>query len=534
MSFVFEYHDVGPPPCGRTGLGSSSSHSYFVNNCPALRLEEWEQGTEGESMAVDLIGLGVLLLYLLIVGILGLKLSGNTGTLEEYYVADRSLGPVILAFTLMATTLSTGAFVGNAGLGTSYGYALVWMGPLQALSVLAMYVFYADQMRNASEYLNAKTFPELFSNRFDSSMLSIIAGLIIVVLMVPYTASILKGGSLVAQQLLEIPYWVAPVALGAFIILYIFNGGYEAVATTDFVQGIILTVGTLLIIVASFIFIGGPQNLSEQLLQDSPQMAQIPGPQGWTSLLGLLGAFSIGLMGQPQILVRFMTGKKEEHKTSAVIASLVALLAGTFFVLLGVLVFAWFGVEGDQAMPQLIREVLPGPIGFIVFVAAIAAARSTVDSLALMAAQAISNDIAINGLGLEASEDQIRKTSQIIVVFLVVLSVAFALRPPALLAELVAYTFSAFAGAFFVTTIALLYWRNMTEWGCASGMIVGLATAAIATEFGTVWGIPPFFAGIIASAVATFTVSVATTNKQDNLFTSQTYSKVPQAPTESD
>ena len=485
-------------------------------------------------MAVDLLGLGVLLLYLLIVGILGLKLSGNADSLEEYYVADRSLGPVVLAFTLMATTLSTGSFVGNAGLGTAYGYALVWMGPLQALSVLAMYIFYADQMRDASEYLSAKTFPELFSNRYDSNMLSIIAGLIIVVLMVPYTASILKGGSLVAQQLLDIPYWVAPVALGVFIILYIFNGGYEAIATTDFVQGIILIVGTILIIVSSFIFIGGPKNLTEQLLQNSPEMVQMPGPQGWTSLLGLLGAFSIGLMGQPQILVRFMTGDKAKHKISAIIASLVALLAGTFFVLLGVLAFAWFGVEGDEAMPQLIREVLPGPIGFIVFVAAIAAARSTVDSLALMAAQAISNDIAIQGLGLEASEDRIHKASQFVVVFLVVVSVAFALRPPTLLAELVAYTFSAFAGAFFSTTIGLLYWKDMTEWGCASGMVAGLSVAVITTEFGTIWSIPPFFAGIIASAVATFIVSVATTKEQDHLFTRQASAKDPQISAEGD
>ena len=469
-------------------------------------------------MAINILGLAVLIGYLIMISVLGLWLSGKAKDLEEFYVADRSLGPVVLAFTLMATTLSTGAFVGNAGLGAAFGYPLVWVGPFQALSVLIMYIYYADQIRDASEYLNAKTFPEMFSKRFDSSMLSIISGTIIVVLMVPYTASILKGGSLLAEQLLGIPYWVAPVALGFFIAVYVFNGGFEAVATTDLVQGIILVIGTLLIIAATFLSIGGPTNLTDDLLQNSPEMVHMPGPQGWTSLLGIIGAFSIGLLGQPQILVRFMTGDKSKHRNSAIIATLVALLAGTFFVLLGVVAFSSYGVTGDQAMPRLINEVLPGPLGFIVFVAAIAAARSTVDSLAFMAAQALSNDITVNGLGIDASPERIHKISKIVVVGLIFLSVAFALRPPELLAQLVAYTFSAFAGGFFSTTLGLLYWKNMTEWGCAAGMVSGVATAIITTEFGTLWGIPSFFMGILVSGIVMVSVSIATNKDTDELF----------------
>jgi SSS family solute:Na+ symporter len=469
-------------------------------------------------MAINILGLGVLISYLALITILGLWLSGKAESLEEFYVADRSLGPAVLALTIMATTLSTGSFVGNAGLGAAYGYALVWMGPLQALSVLIMYIYFADQIRDASEYLDAKTFPEMFSERFDSRSLALISGGIIVVLMVPYTASILKGGSLLAEQLLGIPYWVATVALGGFIALYVFRGGYEAVASTDFVQGIILVVGTIILIAATFISIGGPANLTERLLQQAPEMVQIPGPQGWTSLLGILGAFTIGLMGQPQILVRFMTGEKEKHKFSAIIATLVALLAGTGFVLLGIVAFAYYGTGGDQAMPRLINEIFPGPVGFLLLIAGIAAARSTVDSLAFMAAQAISNDITVNGLGLRISSEKIHTISRIIVVILIFVSVGFALRPPELLARLIAYAFSAFAGAFLSPIIGLLYWKSMTEWGCAAGMISGVATAIITTEFGTLWGIPPFFMGILVSGIVILLVSFPTGEGTDRLF----------------
>lgn len=468
-------------------------------------------------MAINVVGTAVLLVYLAILAIVAMWWTGTSKDLTDFNVAGRTIGPVVLAFTVAATSFSTNTFVGAGGIASSAGYALVWLGPFEAVAVLLMYIIYGDKIRSVSERLDAMTFPQLFSNRFDSPALAIIAGGIITILLVPYTAAILKGGGVLAVTLLDIPYWVAAVGIGVWIALYVGYGGFRTIATTDLIQGVLFTIGLLILIPWAINSAGGMTALTQTVAQEAPAKVQMPGPLGWGGLLGILGVFSIGWWGQPQILFRFMTGERGAHKSSAMWATLVVLFVTTFFPLMGVIAFANYGIVGDQAIPELIWRVLPYPLALLLLVGGIAAARSTVDSIAFMSAQAIGSDIPVDGLGMEIDDEKLHTYSRWLVAGLTLLATVISLNPPEFMFRLVEYVWSAFAGAFIVPTLGLLYWRRLTEVGCASAMVGGTLTAVAWQEAGRPFALHPLYAAIVASLVLLVVVTVLTSKGTDNL-----------------
>ena len=68
--------------------------------------------------------------YLILAAFLGLKLVVSASELrkehrtpEDYFLADRALGPLVLFFTFVATNFSAFFFLGFAGAGYRIGYS---------------------------------------------------------------------------------------------------------------------------------------------------------------------------------------------------------------------------------------------------------------------------------------------------------------------------------------------------------------------------------------------------------------------------
>ena len=62
-----------------------------------------------EVTTLDLVIIGLYLLFMLLVGVWFVKRIKNT---DDYYVAGRTLGPVVLAATVCATIIGGSAMMG--------------------------------------------------------------------------------------------------------------------------------------------------------------------------------------------------------------------------------------------------------------------------------------------------------------------------------------------------------------------------------------------------------------------------------------
>ena len=115
-----------------------------------------------EVTTLDLLVIGAYLLVMLGVGVWFVRRIKNT---DDYYVAGRTLGPVVLAATVCATIIGGSAMMGRAGIAYTTGFkAIATAIPY----MLGMFIFsgYAGRIQQVGETYGIESIPGLFGYRF--------------------------------------------------------------------------------------------------------------------------------------------------------------------------------------------------------------------------------------------------------------------------------------------------------------------------------------------------------------------------------
>ena len=111
-----------------------------------------------EVTTLDLLVIGAYLLVMLGVGVWFVRRIKNT---DDYYVAGRTLGPVVLAATVCATTIGDSAILGRAGTAYPTGFkAIATAIPY----MLGMFISsgYAGRIQQVGETYGMESIPGLF------------------------------------------------------------------------------------------------------------------------------------------------------------------------------------------------------------------------------------------------------------------------------------------------------------------------------------------------------------------------------------
>ena len=286
-------------------------------------------------MTAKLILLIVFFGTMVAVGIYSRK---HVNSVSGFVLGGRSVGPWLTAFAYGTSYFSAVVFVGYAGqFGWKYGISSTWIGLGNALigSLLA-WVVLGRRTRVMTHHLRSSTMPEFFGKRFDSKALKIVASVIVFVFLVPYTASIYNGLSRLFGMAFDVPYAVCVIAMAVFTGVYVIMGGYMATAINDFIQGIIMLFG---IIVVIFSVLNGQGGFTQAVIKLSEIPSDIPvtlnqqgafasffGPDP-LSLLGVVVLTSLGTWGLPQMIHKFYTIKNEKAiKTGTVISTIFAVI----------------------------------------------------------------------------------------------------------------------------------------------------------------------------------------------------------------
>ena len=190
-----------------------------------------------------------------------------------------------------------------------------WIGIGNAIigSLIAWLVL-AKPTRRMTNKLNSTTMPDFFGKRYDSEALKIAASGIVFIFLIPYTASVYNGLSRLFKMAFDIPFWVCIVVMAVLTGVYVILGGYMATAVNDFIQGIIMLVGIVIVILAVLNGKGGfaaaVDSLSKVSDVDIPagSLTSLFGPDP-LNLLGVVILTSLGTWGLPQMVHKFYTIK---------------------------------------------------------------------------------------------------------------------------------------------------------------------------------------------------------------------------------
>jgi len=422
----------------------------------------------------------LVIAYFIILILLGVYAHKRTKkTAEDYFLANRTFGPIILFFTLAATNFSAFTFLGFAenayktGLG-QYGI----MGFGTAIMAIMFFIIGRKVWKLGKEkgYI---TPPELIGDRFNSISLRLIFMIVMVIFTIPYLATQAIGAGMLIEYMTDFSWQIGAIITMLVIMVYVLFGGMRGSGWTDVFQGVIMITALTSAVVFVAISLGGFEAANSAAFTANPELFARPGgneyflPQIWFSFM-LLWIFADPMF--PQIFSRFYTAKDEKSlKMSMIIYPIIVSFLFLFPVLIGV----WAHGAGLQleagketmVLPIMVANYAPTFIFAFVMVGALAALMSTADSQLLSLSTMLSRDLPFKKTRI--SEILIGK---ILIIILSLFAIIFVIggydTKVGIMGTLVKTTFSGLA-VLCPTAIAALYWKRATKYGCIFSIIIG-------------------------------------------------------------
>lgn len=483
-----------------------------------------------------------MVLYLVMTIAVGVAFSRrSSASTSEFYLGGRRLGPLVTAMSAEASDMSSYLLMGLPGLAYIAGVAEVsWTIIGLAVGTYLNFLLVARRLRVYSAHLGSITVPDYFSRRYgdERRVLSLIAALVIIIFFVPYTASGFKAVGTLFNSLFGWDYHVSMFIGAAVIIGYTVLGGFLAVSTTDLIQSIFMT-AALIIIVFFGVNLAGGMDAVIANAKALPGYLDVTKGYSWASgTAGSFGGLSIvstlawglGYFGMPHILLRFMAIRDEnEIKVSRRIASVWAVVSMAVAMLIGII---GYSVSVAGAIPMLgtsaesetvivrLADVMSRHGAFFAIVAGVilagilAATMSTADSQLLAAASSVSQDIAVEFMGIKLSGKRSLLVARLTVVGIALVGLVLAWNPNSSVFRVVSFAWAGFGAAFGPVMLLSLFWKRSNKQGAMAGMIAGGAMVFLwkfaLAPLGGVFAIYELLPAFITALAADVIVSLAT------------------------
>ena len=426
------------------------------------------------------IQLGIIVGYLLLalfIGLIAYRLTERTA--EDFYLASRTLGTIVLLFTTFATLLS--AFTFFAGPNIAYHHGPEWilvMGLMDGIIFAILWYAIGYKQWLLGQQRGYVTLGEMLGDRFGSTSLrGLVAGVSLLWLF-PYVMLQQVGAGTALEALTD---GALPFALGAglitlFMIVYVVVAGFRGIAWTDTVQGAFMLVTTWVAALWILAALGGP-SAAVGGLQETAETADFLalGSDHYTPqwMLSVAITIGFGVAMFPQVNQRFFAaGSRTVLKRSFALWPVLCLLLFVPSFMIGV----WArsaGVpfpEGGNILPAVLAEYTPIWFAALVIAGAMAAMMSSSDSMLLSGSSYFTRDLYrpyVDSTISERREDLIARIG--VVVFALAAFVA-SLFNPATLFEIGDAAFSGFAQLALPVLVAL-YWRRTTRAGITAGIL---------------------------------------------------------------
>ncbi|MDQ1474729.1 MAG: solute:Na+ symporter, family [Bryobacterales bacterium] len=345
--------------------------------------------------AIDWVIVVVYIAITLAAGLAGKKYITDA---TDFLLAGRHLGKFIGIATLAATEIGTITFMYYAELGYKTGFSsfingLIAGGVMIFLGATGFMIF---KLRD----LGLTTVPEFFEVKY-SRRLRLIAGILVAVGGLLNMGVFLKVEGTFLTIIAGLPLsdlkWTMTVIL--FLeLLYTVLGGMVSVVITDFIQFVMLSIGTLLV-TGYVIYTVGWSNMQHAVATNmgANGFSPISNPDyGWAYILfQILLWMAVDTCWQTTAMRTFATKDPETSKKVFFWTGFIFLGRGMMPMLWGIGALAYFGAGHDslQAMPDMIARILPTGVLGIVVAGMLAATMSVNSSYLLGWSSVISQDI---------------------------------------------------------------------------------------------------------------------------------------------
>ena len=489
------------------------------------------------------------ILFIFITLLIGVWGMFRTKTLGDYFIGGRSLSSWMSAFAYGITYFSAVMFIGFAGkFGWTFGIHALWIALGNTLigALLAWYVL-GYRTRQMTQNLDVMTMPEFFEARYQAPYLKIFAAMIIFIFLLPYSASVFQGLGYLFEVTFGINYTLAILIMCVVTGIYLILGGFFAVALNDFIQGMIMIVGTILMV---SILVGKTGGLTYTVQAIQTNFAQdMPTNINWLMLASIVFMTSFGVWGLPQMVQKFYAIKDvKQIGRAAIITTVVSFVIVFPAYFIGGMTHVFYqpptvvlaertmatmtdpalraeisaekkemwnhGAENiqrahapanlkdgktmldfDKFVPDILHNTLPEALMAVIVLLVLSASMSTLSSLVLVSSSTIAIDLYKGTRHFDKDSENPLFLIRFLSGLFILISFFIAMYKFDVIVTLMSLSWGAVSGAFMAPYLLGLYWKGVTRAGVTAGMITGLSTNVILFF---VWG--PAYAPMAASA----------------------------------
>jgi sodium/proline symporter len=483
----------------------------------------------------------VMSIYMILLILFGIYQGRNVKTGSDFAIAGRKLPGWVAALSERATGESSWALLGLPGAAYATGLMEVWTAIGCVAGIIVAWVLLASRLRNEAEKYEVDTFTDYIAKRHGEvgKWIRIVGGLTIVFFFFFYVGAQFIGGGKTLNNLFGINQDLAMIIIVVLVIPYTIYGGFRSVTYTDVIQAIIMIITLIVAPIAGLIYLSDmpegtvfAHNIADALSKSGEAYSTMTGgavvredsalfgslsevlPNSMNIVKGLgsgiiiAGAFSwfFGYLGgQPQLTMRFMAIKDERNaKIARNIGVIWTIIAYTGALMVGWIGIAIFGPTGLQdqetVMPEVLTTVFNPVVSGILITGVLAAIISTANSLLILSATELSENIIKVGKKSSLDSKTSLFQSRLVTALLSLVALLMAYFSPSdLVYAIVGYVWAGIGSTFSIVILLTLFWKRFHGIPALITIIVGLTF----TIFWIVSGMDQ----IVTSRLLTFVVA---------------------------
>lgn len=460
----------------------------------------------------------LFVIYLATLVFMGVKHSKKDHTMESYWMADRNLSAMRIAFCLAASWFGLSSFTGQAGWIYAEGLGALWYLAIPNIAaILLIGTVFIKHIRR----IPAISQPEFLEMRYDKRLRPWLALIIL-----------LAFSGFAAMEYIALGYvfknfmgW-SPVIGGIFIVvstmIYVSLGGMTTVVWTEVVQFIcLLVVGLVIGVVA--LMKGAALVPSGETLTT---VQHLDGANWWSFLsIGVFNVFILIIAYWPGFATEqdpwqriWMAKDTKNAYKGALLGVAFIFIAYACSVMMAIGAWGVLGAPGpdtnvEESVFALMQNTLPWWFISIAVVGFVAAAMSNISTFSTSAASNLTKDWYQRLLRPHASQKELVVVSRILIAVCLSLGILVGTAIPKILDVLFLSATIATTG-YFVPIMGALYWRRANTQGAIAAIILGggsnIVFFALQTWANMEFPVDPVLISVTISFLAFVIVSYAT------------------------
>ncbi|HUD46257.1 MAG TPA: sodium:solute symporter family protein [Candidatus Baltobacteraceae bacterium] len=433
----------------------------------------------------------VILAYLALIAFIGgMAFKKSKENTEDFFLANRSIGPLIFFLSIFATNMTAFAILGSSGQAYRQGIGIYGLMASSSCFVIPLTIFFiGTRLWALGKKFGHQTQVSYFRDRWECNHIGTVIFALTAAMLVPYMIiSIMGGGTVLANISASgplhqplIPYAWGCAVVAVVVTLNVFLGGMRGTVWVNILQTILfLCFGAVAVAVISHALPLGFSDYMSKLAADPKTRflvtrERMPQVAFWSYTLIPLSSIMF-----PHMAIMCFSARHVSAFKQTVIAYPLAILAIWLpCVFLGVLGFATLGKipDPDGVLVQMLQKYAPAWLAGVLGAGIISAVMGSDAHQVLALSTMFTKDIIVHYGGREKfGERRSVHFARIFIIFVTLIAyfVALSLKEKQGIFEIaVRYAFSGFA-AMAPVMVAALFWKRSTKWGAlAATLLVG-------------------------------------------------------------